>query len=235
MRTDGRKVNQLRPVKITPHFQKNASGSCLIEMGGTKVICSAMFEDTIPPFLKNSGKGWLTAEYSMLPASSTQRINRERNKVGGRTHEIQRLIGRSLRAVIDFNLFGEKTLSLDCDVLDADGGTRTASITGSYIAALLALKKHQDKLPNFSKLVKGTVAAISVGVVKGAPLLDLNYEEDKHAEVDMNIVMTSDNQFVEVQGTAEGKPFSLDTMNQMLTLAKSGIEELFEIQKSILK
>jgi ribonuclease PH len=235
MRTDGRKVNQLRPVKITPHFQKNASGSCLIEMGGTKVICSAMFEDTIPPFLKNSGKGWLTAEYSMLPASSSQRINRERNKVGGRTHEIQRLIGRSLRSVIDFNFFGEKTLSLDCDVLDADGGTRTASITGSYVAALLALKKHQDKLPNFSKLVKGTVAAISVGVVKGSALLDLNYEEDKNAEVDMNIVMTSDNQFVEVQGTAEGKPFSLDTMNQMLTLAKSGIEELFEIQKSILK
>ncbi|MFM8314218.1 MAG: ribonuclease PH [Deltaproteobacteria bacterium] len=234
-RIDGRNPNELRPVKITPHFLSHASGSCLIEMGGTKVICSAMVEESVPGFLKGSGKGWLTAEYSMLPASSSQRIQRERQKVGGRTHEIQRLIGRSLRACIDLNQLGERSLLVDCDVVDADGGTRTASITGAYVAVMLAIKKIQQKSPTLVPLTKTAVAAVSVGIVKGIPCLDLNYEEDKDAEVDMNIVRTGSGRFIEVQGTAEGVPFDDEAMQSLILLGKKGITELLEIQKKVLE
>ncbi len=235
MRSEGRSPSDLRKTKVTPHFQSAPSGSCLIEMGGTRVICSAMIEESVPPFLKGSGKGWLTAEYSMLPGSSSQRIQRERSKVGGRTHEIQRLIGRSLRQSLDLSTMGERSLLLDCDVIDADGGTRTASITGSYIAMMLAIKKIQGKIPNFNPKVKCQVAAISVGVVNGVPVLDLNYEEDKDAEVDMNIVRTSEQKFIEVQGTAEANPFDDKTLAELLKLASLGINQLFEIQRKALE
>ena len=235
LRNDGRKSDQLRPVKVTPHFLSHATGSCLIEMGGTKVICSAMVEESVPGFLKGSGKGWLTAEYSMLPASSSQRIQRERQKVGGRTHEIQRLIGRSLRTCIDLSQLGERSILVDCDVVDADGGTRTASITGAYVAVMLAIKKIQLKAPSLVPLVKTGVAAVSVGIVKGVPCLDLNYEEDKDAEVDMNIVRTSSGRFIEIQGTAEGVPFDDEAMQSLVTLGKKGVQELLEIQKKALE
>lgn len=234
MRPDGRKHDELRPIKVVPGFLSHPAGSCLIEMGKTRVVCSAMWEETVPPFLKGSGKGWLTAEYSMLPASSAQRINRERSKVGGRTHEIQRLIGRSLRTCADLSLFGERSLLIDCDVLDADGGTRTASITGSYIAVVLAMRAYQKKVPALKDALKSSVAAVSVGVYKGTPVLDLNYPEDKDAEVDMNIVMTSAGKFVEVQGTAESEPFGPETLAQLLALGQKGITELLEVQKRIL-
>jgi len=234
-RNDGRQPNQLRPVKITTHYLTHATGSCLIEMGGTKVICSAMVEESVPGFLKGSGKGWLTAEYSMLPGSSSQRIQRERQKVGGRTHEIQRLIGRSLRTCIDLGQLGERSILVDCDVVDADGGTRTASITGAYVAVVLAIKKIQQKAPSLVPLIKTGVAAVSVGIVKGVPCLDLNYEEDKDAEVDMNIVRTGSNRFVEVQGTAEGVPFEDSALNSLIELGKKGIQELLEIQKKVLE
>lgn len=234
-RIDGRNPDQLRPVKITPNFLSHATGSCLIEMGGTKVICSAMVEESVPGFLKGSGKGWLTAEYSMLPASSSQRIQRERQKVGGRTHEIQRLIGRSLRTCIDLSQLGERSILVDCDVVDADGGTRTASITGAYVAVMLAVKKIQLKSPSLVPLVKLGVAAVSVGVVKGVPCLDLNYEEDKDAEVDMNIVRTSSGRFIEIQGTAEGVPFDDESMQSLIQLGKKGIQELLDLQKKVLE
>ncbi|NDG27318.1 MAG: ribonuclease PH, partial [Proteobacteria bacterium] len=204
-RHSGRSPSELRPIKITPHFLSHPPGSCLIEMGGTRVVCSAMIEDSIPNWLKGQGKGWLTAEYSMLPASSGQRIQRERNKIGGRTMEIQRLIGRSLRAAIDMNTLGERSILVDCDVIDADGGTRTASITGSYVAVMLALQKMSVKIPVLSQVAKQAVAAVSVGMVKGTAVLDLDYPEDKDAEVDMNVVMTSEGKFIEVQGTAENE------------------------------
>ncbi len=203
-------------------------------MGKTRVLCSAFLEESVPNWLKGSGKGWLTAEYSMLPGSSAQRIQRERNKVGGRTHEIQRLIGRSLRTAIDLNLLGEKSILVDCDVIDADGGTRTAAITGSYIAVCLAIQKLKGKYPSLQSALKTQVAAISVGIVKGVPLLDLNYEEDKDAEVDMNIVRTGTEKFVEVQGTAESQPFDDKGLQDLLTLAKKGIQDLFEVQKKAL-
>lgn len=231
MRSDGRKPDELRKTKVTPHFQANPSGSCLIEMGGTRVLCSAMIEESVPPFLKGSGKGWLSAEYSMLPGSSSQRIQRERSKVGGRTHEIQRLIGRSLRQSLDLSTIGERSILLDCDVIDADGGTRTAAITGSYIAMRLAIKKMEGKLVNFHPKIKCQVAAISVGMVNGTPVLDLNYVEDKDAEVDMNIVRTSEQKFIEVQGTAESNPFDDKSLMSLLGLASSGINQLFEIQR----
>ena len=234
-RNDGRQPNQLRPVKITPNFLSHATGSCLIEMGGTKVICSAMVEESVPGFLKGSGKGWLTAEYSMLPGSSSQRVHRERQKVCGRTHEIQRLIGRSLRTCIDLGQLGDRSILVDCDVVDADGGTRTASITGAYVAVILAIKKIQLKAPSLVPLVKMGVAAVSVGMVKGVPYLDLNYEEDKDAEVDMNIVRTSSNRFIEVQGTAEGVPFEDEALQSLIDLGKKGIQELLEIQKRVLE
>jgi ribonuclease PH len=231
MRSDGRRTDELRKVVITPNYLVHPAGSCLIEMGSTRVICSAMLEETVPHFIKGQGKGWLTAEYSMLPACSQQRVQRERAKVGGRTHEIQRLIGRSLRSCVDLSLLGERTILVDCDVVDADGGTRTASITGAYVAVALALKKLSNQVPGAMSALKSAVAAISVGIVHGKPCLDLNYVEDKDAEVDMNVVRTSLNKFVEVQGTAEGVPFDESALQDLLALGKKGILELFEFQK----
>ena len=233
MRSDGRRPDELRPVKITPNYLTAPPGSCLIEMGGTRVICSAMIDETIPHWLKGSGKGWLTAEYSMLPASSPQRINRERSKLGGRTQEIQRLIGRSLRSCLDLSLIGERSVLIDCDVIDADGGTRTAAITGSYVALVLALRKHQTKT-SLVRALKGSVAAVSVGIVGGVPSLDLHYDDDKNADVDMNIVKTSDGKYVEVQGTAEGAAFGRGALDELLNLADKGIAALFEAQQKIL-
>lgn len=233
-RHDGRKPDQLRPVKITPHFQAHPPGSCLIECGNTRVICSATIENSVPPFLKGSGRGWLTAEYSMLPGSSGQRIIRERSKVGGRTQEIQRLIGRSLRNSIDFAPLGERSILIDCDVMDADGGTRTAAITGAYVAVGIALARMGKQDPALLRVLKTAVAAVSVGMVGTTPVLDLNYVEDKDAAVDMNVVMTSGNQFVEVQGTGENSPFDRKQLDALLTLAEGGLRQLFEIQKSAL-
>jgi ribonuclease PH len=232
-RHDGRKPDQLRKIKVTKNYMKNAEGSCLIEFGETKVICTASVEEGVPRFLKGKGEGWVTAEYGMLPRSCTSRIRRE--KTSGRTEEIQRLIGRSLRAVVDMKKLGERTIRIDCDVVQGDGGTRTASITGGFIAladAILWLKKNKmiDTLP-----LKYYVAAISVGVYQGTPVLDLNYVEDSKADVDMNIVMTGNGEFIEVQGTGEGGTFSESQMAALLKLAKKGIKELLEIQKKSLK
>jgi ribonuclease PH len=205
-----------------------------MEMGNTRVVCSAMLEESVPPFLKNSGKGWLTAEYSMLPGSSDQRVGRERAKIGGRTHEIQRLIGRSLRNCVDLSLLGERSILLDCDVLDADGGTRTAAITGSYVALVLAIRKLEKQIPSIGRVLKTEVAAVSVGIIDGNPFLDLDYEEDKTAHVDMNIVKTAAGKFVELQGTAEGAPFDDKELGILLSLGHKGIEELFESQRKAL-
>lgn len=229
-RVDGRSPEDLRPIKITPNYLANPAGSCLIEMGGTRVICSAMVEESVPNWLRGSGKGWLTAEYSMLPASSSQRVQRERSKIGGRTMEIQRLIGRSLRTCVDLSKLGERSILLDCDVLDADGGTRTAAITGAYVALALAVKKLPAPVA-LAATPQVAVAAVSVGIVRGVPCLDLNYPEDKDAEVDMNVVMTSQGLFVEVQGTAENQPFDRKALDSLLGLAQSGITRLFELQK----
>lgn len=234
-RSDGRAANQLRNVRITPHFMENPPGSCLIEVGKTRVICSAILETTVPPWLKGSGSGWLTAEYSMLPGSSGQRIARERSKLGGRTQEIQRLIGRSLRACVDLKVLGERSLLVDCDVLDADGGTRTAAITGSFVAVALAVRKLSAEYPDLKGLLKCSVAAVSVGLVDGMPCLDLHYDDDKRAQVDMNVVKTSAGQYVEVQGTAEGMPFDRSGLNQLLDLADVGIAQLFDAQARVLE
>jgi len=233
MRTDGRAWGDLRPVKINRHYIKHAPGSVLIEMGDTKVLCAATLEEGVPPFLKNSGTGWLTAEYGMLPASSGQRIRRESQigKVGGRTHEIQRLIGRSLRAVTDMTVLGERTFRIDCDVIQADGGTRTASITGAFVALVDALTDAREKGIIGVNPVKDHLAAISVGIVGGRPALDLCYEEDSAADVDMNIVKTGKGGFVEVQGTAEGEPFTMFQMDELMALAAEGVERLIEMQK----
>ena len=229
MRKDGRTNDQLREIKITKDYIKHPEGSCLIEFGETKVICTATVEEKVPPFLKGSNKGWVTAEYGMLPGSCDSRIRR--NQVSGRMQEIQRLIGRSLRSVVDMSLLGERTIKVDCDVIQADGGTRTAAITGGFIALALALKAIKeegfiDKIP-----LLDYVAAISVGVYKGEEVLDLPYEEDSNADMDMNVVMAGDGKFVEVQGTAEGKTFSKDQLDELLELASKGISELIEIQK----
>jgi ribonuclease PH len=234
-RHSGRKPDELRALTIIPHYLSHPPGSCLIQMGGTRVLCSAMIEETIPHWLKGQGKGWLTAEYSMLPASSGQRIQRERGKIGGRTQEIQRLIGRSLRAAIDLSTLGERSILVDCDVIDADGGTRTASITGSYVAVMLAIQKLSTQIPALKHVSKKAVAAISVGMVKGSPVLDLDYPEDKDADVDMNVVMTSEGKFVEVQGTAESEPFDKAALEGLLELAQKGIQELFHIQNQVLQ
>jgi ribonuclease PH len=234
MRTDGRKADELRKLKITRNYIKNAEGSVLIEMGDTRVICTATVENSVPPFLRGKGTGWVTAEYAMLPRSSGQRIQRERSKVGGRTHEIQRLIGRSLRSVVDMKALGERSVLIDCDVIQADGGTRTASITGAYVAlvdALLHMKK-QGLIENVP--VNDYLAAISVGIVDGKPVLDLCYVEDSTAEVDMNLVMTGKGRIVEVQGTAEGEPFSRAELNALLALGEKGIRALVKKQKEIL-
>jgi ribonuclease PH len=233
MRTDNRKPGQMRPVEIIPNYLMTAEGSALIKVGHTHVICTASVEDTVPPFLRNSGKGWVTAEYAMLPRATAKRTPREvtKGRASGRTHEIQRLIGRSLRAVIDTAALGERTIAIDCDVIQADGGTRTASITGAYVALALAVR-HLSKFGAFKKAPLGdSVGAVSVGIVNGEPLLDLNYEEDSRADVDMNIVMTGGGQFIEVQGTAEHAPFDESQMSQLVALARRGIAELVELQK----
>lgn len=236
MRNDGRQPTKLRPVTITRRYIKRAEGSVLIEVGDTRVICTASIENRVPPFLRNSGQGWVTAEYGMLPRSTDSRMQREasRGKVSGRTQEIQRLIGRSLRSVVDLSQIGERTIWIDCDVIQADGGTRTASITGACIAlfdALTYMRKNNDvaMMP-----LKDFVAATSVGIVNGQVLLDLNYVEDSKAQVDMNVVMTGSGKFVEIQGTAEEDPFTGEEMQKMLALAKEGIDELIKIQRSYL-
>jgi ribonuclease PH len=236
MRADGRKPRELRPLSITPSYIKTADGSVLIEIGDTKVICTAKLEDRVPPFLRNSGKGWITAEYGMLPGSSEVRIGREssRGRVGGRTHEIQRLIGRSLRAIADLRSLGERTVWIDCDVIQADGGTRTASITGAYVALVEGIGCWLDRGIISTDPVKDSVAAVSVGVIDGKILLDLAYEEDSRADVDMNFVMTGSGKFVEVQGTAESAPFTKKQMERMAEIAQDGIRELQKAQKTVL-
>ncbi len=236
-REDGRKPMELRPVAIQRGFLKGAEGSVLIACGDTKVVCAATIEDRVPPWLRGKGKGWITAEYGMLPRSSPERIMRESKsgKTGGRTHEIERLIGRSLRAVADLEALGERMILVDCDVIQADGGTRTASITGGYIALYDALEALRKKLKVKYRLVHDQVAAVSVGVLGGKVLLDLAYAEDSQAAVDMNVVMTGSGDFVEIQGTGEGRPFSLSEHERMLALAEKGIRELFEIQKEALR
>ena len=227
-RTDGRAPDQMRSVKLQPGFMPNAEGSCLVEMGETKVICTATVEGSIPRWMTGRGIGWVTAEYSMLPRSSSERIPREVNKgrVSGRTQEIQRLIGRSLRAVTDLTVLGERSILIDCDVLRADGGTRTASITGGYVALALAIRglRAEGELENDP--LHTSVAAISVGIIDDVPLLDLKYDEDSNAEVDMNVVMTGTDKFVEVQGTAEGGVFDRGRLDEMIDLAAVGIREL---------
>lgn len=231
VRADGRARDELRPVKITRDVNMHAEGSVLMEIGNTKVICTATIEDKVPPFLRGKGEGWITGEYSMLPRATAVRNQREssRGKVGGRTHEIQRLIGRSLRSVVDLRALGERTIWIDCDVLQADGGTRTASITGAFIALSDALRKIEGNAS-----VKEYLAAVSVGIVQGAPLLDLDYGEDFAAEVDFNVVMTQSGKIVEVQGTAEGRPFTREQMGQLMDLAEKGIAELLEMQRNLL-
>jgi len=236
MRTDGRKPRELRPVVIAPGYIKHADGSVLIEVGDTRIICTAKLEDRVPGFLRNSGKGWITAEYGMLPSSSQVRIPREaaRGKIGGRTQEIQRLIGRSLRAIADLECLGERTVWIDCDVIQADGGTRTASITGAYVALVEASGRWTKAGVTQGDLVRDSVAAVSVGVVDGKVLLDLTYEEDSRAEVDMNFVMTGSGKFVEVQGTAESAPFTKKRLDRMAEVAQLGMRELLKIQKKAL-
>jgi len=231
VRSDGRGADKLRKLIITRNYMKYAEGSCLIELGNTKVICTASVEESVPPFLKGSGTGWVTAEYGMLPRSCATRI--QRGKDSGRTYEIQRLVGRSLRTVTDMKQIGERTIWLDCDVIQGDGGTRTASITGSFVALVDALAKIKKK-GLISKIpIKDYVAATSVGMVNGSLLLDLCYEEDSKAEVDMNVIMTGSGKFIEIQGTAEREPFAKEEMDKMLGLAKSGIEELFTAQRKL--
>jgi ribonuclease PH len=235
-RPDGRSADQLRPVQITPGYLKHAEGSCLIEVGDTRVVCAVSLEDKVPPFLKGKAEGWVTAEYGMLPRATTTRSAREVGRGGpsGRTHEIQRLIGRSLRAVVDMKRLGERTLWVDCDVLQADGGTRCASITGSFVALVEALRrlKKQGAVPEIP--VTDYVAAVSVGKVGEAIVLDLNYEEDSSAHVDMNIVKTGRGRFVEVQGTAEGEPFSEEEMQALMASADKGLRDLVGLQRKAL-
>jgi ribonuclease PH len=235
-RIDGRRPDELRPVVITPGFIRSSDGSVLIEVGETRVICTATVEDDVPQFLRDSGRGWVTAEYGMLPGSSTTRIPREatRGRVGGRTHEIQRLIGRSLRAVIDLTVLGERTIWIDCDVIQADGGTRTASITGSYIALALAARRLRERGAIDADPLRGSVAAVSAGVVGGELLVDLCYAEDSKADVDMNFVMTGDGHFVELQGTAEAHPFTAEQLARLTSLAATAIGELTAQQRSVL-
>jgi ribonuclease PH len=236
MRTDNRQPGQMRPVTIETGVLKTAEGSALIKVGNTQVLCAASVEETVPPFLRNSGKGWVTAEYAMLPRATSKRTPREvtKGRPSGRTHEIQRLIGRSMRAVVDTSALGERTVLIDCDVIQADGGTRTASITGAYVALASALRT----LVKYGSLrhlpLRDSVAATSVGIVRGAAMLDLCYEEDSQADVDMNVVMTGKGQFIEVQATAEHHAFDDGQMASLISLAKAGIEELSAIQKKVL-
>ncbi len=234
-RLDGRAADAVRPIRLTPQFLMHAEGSVLIEIGLTRVICTASVEDRVPPFLRGTGKGWVTAEYGMLPRATSTRTTREASagKVGGRTQEIQRLIGRSLRAVTSLAELGERSIWVDCDVIQADGGTRTASITGGFMALVLALERlrEQGAIPRVP--VSDYVAATSVGVVDGEPLLDLAYDEDSRADVDMNVVKTAGGRFIEVQGTAESKPFDRATLDALLALADRGLAALIERQREI--
>ncbi len=236
MRIDGRGAGDLRPVKITPYYLKFPAGSCLIEAGDTKVICAASVEERVPPFIKGTSSGWITAEYSMLPGATQQRTSREvtRGKPGGRTVEIQRLIGRSLRAAIDLGAVGERTFWIDCDVIQADGGTRTASITGGFVALVLALDSVAKREKWQALPILDYIAAVSVGVCKDVPVLDLPYAEDSTADVDMNVVMTGSGQFIEVQGTGEHGPFTRDRLSELLSLAETGIRRLMNLQKEAL-
>lgn len=236
LRADGRTPDQLRPVTITRHWLDQAEGSVLVEFGRTRVLCAASFTEGVPRWRKGSGEGWVTAEYAMLPRATNERSQREsvKGKIGGRTHEISRLIGRSLRAIIDVSALGENTIVLDCDVLQADGGTRTAAITGAFVAAQDAVNKLIAAGTLAASPIKGHVAAISVGIVEGTPLLDLEYTEDSACDTDMNVVMTGAGHFVEVQGTAEGVAFTRDEMNSLLGLAEKGIGELVTLQKQAL-
>ncbi|WP_252177628.1 ribonuclease PH [Endozoicomonas sp. 4G] len=235
-RPSGRTADQLRDIKITREYTMHAEGSVLVEFGNTKVICTASVDRSVPRFLKGSGQGWVTAEYGMLPRSTTDRMGREaaRGKQGGRTLEIQRLIGRSLRAAVDLKKLGENTITIDCDVIQADGGTRTASITGACVALVDAIRHMQRK-----KMIKNDpflqmIASVSVGIYQGSPVLDLDYPEDSNAETDMNVVMTEEGGFIEIQGTAEAAPFSQNEMTAMLALAKAGIDDLVKLQKEAL-
>ena len=235
-RHDGRAPSALRPVRIEPNWLKTADGSVLIHVGETRVLCAATVEDRVPPFLKDTGEGWVTAEYSMLPAATSTRSSREvaKGRPSGRTMEIQRLIGRALRSVIDRKALGVRTVWIDCDVLQADGGTRTASITGGFVALALALKKLREKGVVNRQVLSSLVAAVSVGMVVGTPVLDLDYVEDSAADVDMNVVRTDDGRYIEVQGTAETTPFKRDRLNDLLDLADSGIDRLQAMQRELI-
>ena len=234
-RSDGRASEDLRPTRLTPGFLLHAEGSVLIEVGRTKVVCAASVEDRVPPFLRNSGKGWVTAEYGMLPRATSTRTQRESSagKVGGRTQEIQRLIGRSLRSVTRLAELGERTVWIDCDVIQADGGTRTASITGGFVALVLALERMRENGQVKNIPVQDYVAATSVGIVGGLPMLDLAYDEDSRADVDMNIIKTGDGRFIEIQGTAEGPPFERQALDDLMALGDQGIKALVAMQREI--
>lgn len=236
MRSDERLEDQLRPIRITPHINKYAEGSVLIEVGETKVLCTATVEERLPPFMRGAGKGWVTAEYSMLPRATETRNVREANrgKLSGRTMEIQRLIGRALRSVVDLEKLGERSVLLDCDVLQADGGTRTAAITGAFVAMVLAMGKLKEQGLLSHIPVRDFLAATSVGILAGEPILDLTYEEDSHVQVDMNIVQTGAGTFVELQGTGEESPFTSEELEQMLRLGRKGIMEIVDLQKTVL-
>jgi ribonuclease PH len=233
-RLDGRSFDQLRNTKITPNISPYAEGSALIEVGGTKVICTASVEDRVPLFLRNKGVGWVTAEYAMLPRATSTRTQRETQRPSGRTQVIQRLVGRSLRAVVDTKLLGERQITLDCDVIQADGGTRCAAITGAYVALALACRKLVKQATIKVSPILSEVAAVSVGIIEGTSILDLAYAEDSNADVDMNIVCTGAGKFIELQGTAEREPFSREQMDEMLILAEAGVNKLFEIQRNAL-
>lgn len=235
MRIDGRKFDQLRPIKITPNVNRYAEGSVLVEFGETKVLCTASFETQVPKWLAGSQKGWVTAEYAMLPRSTHERIKRDKAMTSGRTQEISRLIGRSLRAAVDLYALGEKQVTIDCDVLQADGGTRTASITGGFVALALGCQNLKQKGLLQKLPLKSPIAAISVGMQKNQPLLDLNYIEDSDIQTDMNFVMNTLGQFIEIQGTAEDAPFDETDMSSMMKIAKKGCDEIFEIQKAVLR
>ncbi|HMO79434.1 MAG TPA: ribonuclease PH [Pyrinomonadaceae bacterium] len=233
-RPDNRTYDQIRNTKITPNISPYAEGSALIEVGGTKVICTASVEDRVPMFLRNKGVGWVTAEYAMLPRATNTRTQRETQRPSGRTQEIQRLIGRSLRAVVDTKLLGERQIYIDCDVIQADGGTRCASISGAYVALALACRRLLKQGIISTSPILSEVAAISVGIIAGIPILDLAYAEDSEADVDMNVVCTGSGKFIELQGTAEREPFSRDQMDEMLVLAEKGVDALFAIQRRAL-
>jgi ribonuclease PH len=234
-RADGRRPGELRPLRLVPGFLPPAEGSVLIEMGATRLVCTATVQESVPPFLRGQGRGWVTAEYGMLPRSSAERIERERRGPGGRTHEIQRLVGRSLRAVTDMTGLGERSILVDCDVIQADGGTRTAAITGGYVALALALERlrREQIVPRLP--LTGSVAAVSAGLVGGRVLLDLAYEEDHRAEVDLNVVMTGTGRYVEIQGTAEGKSFTARQLEQLLASAREGVRVLTTMQRATLR